>query len=93
MRLVNSRLGRIAVPLLAIALVAGCSSSGSAGSGDSSAGSASSSSKPTVPASLVLDYTPNGTHSQIYVAKDKGYFAENGLDLTIEPGTGSTVGI
>lgn len=48
---------------------------------------------PTEAASLVLDYTPNGTHSPFFVAKDEGFYAENGIDLTIEPGRGSSVGL
>lgn len=30
-----------------------------------------------------LDYTPNTNHTGIYVAKDQGFFAEEGLDVTI----------
>jgi len=32
---------------------------------------------------LMLDYTPNTNHTGIYVARDLGYFAENGLDVEI----------
>lgn len=32
---------------------------------------------------LVLDYTPNTNHTGLYVARDKGYFAEQGLDVEI----------
>lgn len=38
-----------------------------------------------VPVRLVLDYTPNTNHTGIYVARDKGYYAEEGIDLTIDP--------
>ncbi len=40
---------------------------------------------------LVLDYIPNTNHTGIYVAKDKGYYKEQGIDLTIvEPGDDNT---
>ncbi len=32
---------------------------------------------------VVLDWTPNTNHTGLYVAQDKGYFAENGLDVEI----------
>lgn len=39
------------------------------------------------PVSIMLDWVPNTNHTGIYVARDRGYFAEAGLDVTIvEPG-------
>lgn len=35
------------------------------------------------PVSFVLDWTPNTNHTGIYVAKEKGYFEEQGLDVDI----------
>lgn len=36
---------------------------------------------------VVLDWTPNTNHSGLYVAQERGYFADAGLDVTIvEPG-------
>ena len=32
---------------------------------------------------LVLDYTPNTNHTGLYVARDNGYFAEQGLEVEI----------
>ena len=32
---------------------------------------------------LVLDWVPNTNHTGIFVAKDKGYFKEEGIDLEI----------
>lgn len=32
---------------------------------------------------LMLDWTPNTNHTGLFVAKDKGYFAEQGLDVDI----------
>lgn len=44
------------------------------------------------PTKLVLDWAPNTNHTGIYVALDRGYYAEEGLDVEIlEPAsTGST---
>jgi ABC-type nitrate/sulfonate/bicarbonate transport system substrate-binding protein len=36
---------------------------------------------------VLLDWTPNTNHTGLYVAKDKGYYAAEGLDVTfIQPG-------
>lgn len=40
---------------------------------------------------LVLDYVPNTNHTGIYLAKEKGYYKEAGLNVQIiEPGDNST---
>lgn len=39
--------------------------------------------KPT-PVSVVLDWYPNAVHTFLYVAQEKGYFAEQGLDVTFK---------
>ncbi|MFC5610155.1 ABC transporter substrate-binding protein [Variovorax soli] len=43
------------------------------------------------PMNLMLNWTPTADHSPIYFAKAKGWYAEAGIDLTIEAGKGSTV--
>jgi NitT/TauT family transport system substrate-binding protein len=45
-----------------------------------------------------LDFLVNGYHAPFYVAQDKGWYKEAGLDVTIDPGKGSgdsikTVGV
>ncbi len=41
----------------------------------------------STPVSIMLDWVPNTNHTGIYVAQDKGYFTEAGLDVRIvEPG-------
>jgi ABC-type nitrate/sulfonate/bicarbonate transport system substrate-binding protein len=35
--------------------------------------------------SLALDWTPNTNHTGIYVAMKKGYYQQNGIDLTLTP--------
>ena len=40
---------------------------------------------------VILDWVPNTNHTGLYVAKDKGYFKEQGLDVNIiQPAEGST---
>ena len=34
---------------------------------------------------IVLDWTPNTNHIGLYVARDKGFYAEAGLDVEILP--------
>src|SRR5688572_7202362 len=41
-------------------------------------------------ATLVLDFTPNAVHSGLYAALERGWFADEGLDLTIQPPGNST---
>jgi NitT/TauT family transport system substrate-binding protein len=43
----------------------------------------------TVPIKLVLDWRFEGPAAPFLVAADKGYFTAEGLDVSIEPGTGS----
>lgn len=43
--------------------------------------------KPLEKVQVVLDWTPNTNHTGLYVARDKGYFKEQGLDVEIiQPG-------
>ncbi|MBP9477411.1 MAG: ABC transporter substrate-binding protein [Sebaldella sp.] len=40
---------------------------------------------------VVLDWTPNTNHTGLYVAKELGYFEEEGLEVTIiQPGNGTS---
>nr|WP_276532072.1 ABC transporter substrate-binding protein [Heyndrickxia oleronia] len=49
--------------------------------------SASSKKKGLKHVTVVLDWTPNTNHTGLYVAKEKGYFKEEGLDVDIiQPG-------
>lgn len=41
------------------------------------------------PVTLYLDFFVDGVHAPFFVAEEKGYFEEEGLDVTIEPGQGS----
>ncbi len=42
-----------------------------------------------IPVSFRLNYTASGLHSPFYMALEKGYYEEAGLDVTIGEGTGS----
>lgn len=68
------RLALLAVPSL-LALAA-CSSPASGSSEDASADG-------LTPVTVVLDWTPNTNHTGLYVALANGYFADQGLDVSI----------
>lgn len=51
----------------------------------------SRSNEDTTPVSFMLEWTPNTNHTGIYVAQEKGYFKEEGLDVDIMlPGEAGT---
>lgn len=52
------------------------------------AGACGSTEQPqSTPVKFILDWVPNTNHTGVFVARDKGYFAEAGLDVQIiEPG-------
>ena len=48
-------------------------------------------SRPPDAVTVQLDWVVRGNHAPFFVARDKGYFAEQGIDAgTIRKGTGST---
>ena len=74
---------RLVALLLLISLAA--VAAGAACGGDDSSGKTGGTTKVT----LMLDWTPNTNHSGIYVAKEKGWYSDAGLDVQIvEPATG-----
>lgn len=62
--------------MIALAVFSGCAKT----SGKTSSASPAKPQKITV----VLDWTPNTNHTGLYVAKEKGYFAAQGLDVDIQ---------
>nr|WP_246096153.1 ABC transporter substrate-binding protein [Paenibacillus sinopodophylli] len=80
---------RMASTMLIIGLtLAGCGSNGNAPTASNEpkeqTGTAD---KPLEKVQVVLDWTPNTNHTGLYVARDKGYFKEQGLDVEIiQPG-------
>ena len=72
-------------------VLAGCNS------GSGSADGAASDSKPAsgekTKITFCLDYTPNTNHTGIYVAQNKGFFADEGLEVEIvQPADGTAEG-
>ena len=67
----------ILVCILAAAAVTGCGSQGS------TADQAKSGSGEKTKITFVLDWTPNTNHTGLYVAQDKGYFADAGVEVEI----------
>jgi len=59
----------------------------SGGSDGGANGAAAGSDKPLEKVRVVLDWSPNTNHTGLYVARDKGFFAEQGLEVEIvQPG-------
>ncbi|HWI54319.1 MAG TPA: ABC transporter substrate-binding protein [Desulfobacteria bacterium] len=68
-------------------LLAGCAKKGDTPKTDKGKNEAVKLQKVTV----MLDWMPNTNHTGLYVAKDKGYYKEQGLDVQIvQPGQGTT---
>jgi NitT/TauT family transport system substrate-binding protein len=45
------------------------------------------------PVSFRLNFNPNAEHAPYYLGKKKGFYAEQGVDLNILPGTGSATAV
>ncbi|WP_310550545.1 ABC transporter substrate-binding protein [Paenibacillus glufosinatiresistens] len=60
-------------------------------SAGASAGAAKAPSRELKPIKVALDWTPNTNHTGLYVAKELGYYEEEGLDVNIvQPGAAGT---
>jgi NitT/TauT family transport system substrate-binding protein len=68
-----------AAVLLVALLVAGCGGDGGAGGG----------AEARQKVSLRLDFGFTGYHAPFFLAQERGYYSDAGLDVTIRPGTGS----
>lgn len=77
-------------------VLAGCGGADNGGSSDGAAagdGAAASEGGEKTKITFCLDYTPNTNHTGIYVAKNRGYFDEEGLDVEIvQPADGTAEG-
>jgi NitT/TauT family transport system substrate-binding protein len=72
--------------LVAVA-VAGCG--GSSGDGGSTGGAGSTGAKAQTKVSFRLNWVIAGNHAPLYLAKEKGYWSDCGLDVTMAAGKGS----
>lgn len=70
--------------LLAGALALSLSACGNGGEDGSSQGSDTADKQEKTKITVVLDWLPNTNHTGLYVAEKKGYFAEEGLEVSIE---------
>ena len=70
------------IACLLAAVIAGCSQTNSPGETQGS-GQEKPESEPLTDVKVVLDYTPNTNHTGLYVAKDLGYYEEEGLNVQI----------
>lgn len=69
-----------------VVVLAGCGADGSKTEGNE-ADNGAGADKPLTKVQVVLDWTPNTNHTGLYVARDKGFFKEQGLDVEIiQPG-------
>lgn len=74
--------------LVIVVALAGCGSNGNAPAASEEPNEqGGSADKPLEKIQVVLDWTPNTNHTGLYVARDKGFFKEQGLDVEIiQPG-------
>lgn len=80
----NHRMLAILVALL-LAFLAGCGggNGGNDNDGNTETEGGTNESGGLTKVTLVLDWTPNTNHTGLYVARDKGYYEEEGLDVSI----------
>ena len=74
-------------------VLAGCNGGSGSGNGAASTASSDASAGQKTALTFCLDYTPNTNHTGVYVAKNQGFFDEEGLDVTIvQPADGTAEG-
>lgn len=85
---------RRGIGLTAVAALVAVGTLFAAGCGsDSSTSAASTTPEKTQTCTVALDWTPNTNHTGIFVAKEKGYFADEGLELKILPYSGANTDV
>jgi len=72
--------------IIPVLLLSGC------GTGPSSPTNSTAATKPLTSVTIMLDWTPNTNHTGLFVSKEKGYFAREGLDVKfIQPSSDGNV--
>ncbi|MCJ8012003.1 ABC transporter substrate-binding protein [Paenibacillus sp. KQZ6P-2] len=91
----TKKFGLFLLAFLLVLATTGCGSKnaqttgGSKSSGEASSAGNGNDSKKLRDVQVVLDWTPNTNHTGLYVAKEKGYYAAEGLNVEIvQPGSG-----
>jgi NitT/TauT family transport system substrate-binding protein len=93
----RSMLVRALGVVMALSLLAGCGSSATSDStnttGNATTGTTTAETKEAPKelkkVTLMLNWIPYGEHAPFYYGVEKGFFKEEGIDLTIQPGGGS----
>jgi NitT/TauT family transport system substrate-binding protein len=78
---------RLLTGIAAAALLVGCAPSGQ--NNDADTGSDNKASGPKETVTFTLNWVPYGEHAPFYYGIQKGFYADEGIDLKIEPGSGS----
>lgn len=78
---------KIVTIIAAVAAIAGVASG--CGGSDGSTGGAATTSGNAKKATLTLNFVYSGHYAPFFLGQEKGYFADEGIDLTIRPGSGS----
>ncbi|MGM0846331.1 MAG: ABC transporter substrate-binding protein [Bacillota bacterium] len=71
---------KVLLALFSAVLITGCGQNNNVGQNENNGGNESETMKEV---SVVLDWTPNTNHTGLYVAEEKGYFEEEGLNVEI----------
>src|ERR671931_117550 len=79
---------RLLTGIFAAALLVGCAPSGQNNSSGNE-GSTNTASGPKEAVTFTLNWVPYGEHAPFYYGIQKGYYDDEGIDLRIEPGSGS----
>ena len=87
------KISRILLFCLLLILAVACGKKDSQGNGGN--GEKKSNESPSKKISIVLDWTPNTNHTGLFVAKELGYFKEEGLENVeiVQPPEGSTTAL
>ena len=80
---------RLLTGIAAVALLAACAPSGQNNDSSGNEGASNTASGPKETVTFTLNWVPYGEHAPFYYGIEKGYYAEEGIDLKIEPGSGS----